>query len=507
MASLYDYGLPQLNQNMMSLYSTMQQEKRLKAEENQQNIINQKNMFELNRAMEQEARLSKPVNASGWLLAQGTHPEDAKVIEGMWESSGLGKRGALGNIIMEARNMPQAIQFIQDNPKNKLAIAQSSFDRLKNEYATIVEEEQNILAKGSDGLQENKKYQEILRKKAVIEKQANIRAEQIRALQKPDTSLTEAEILSLPEGDQRRASYIKGKEQINVQKPYAASIQDEAYRLVKEQFVKDGVQREPYASEVSEMVTALTNTRKTAEYQAMKTVKDEGGFASWKPEAKHQTFMFNAITGEPPVNVKGLAGTDRQAYGKEFAQWVVDQGLTAQDIAVMRADFKSGSMTLNNMKKQEAPMKAFVDNINQQVDYASKLFKDLQRTDARLINVPLRELRTRVKGSGLEQTYELFMQEISAESYKLASGSSASIAQIPEGARKDWVRIHDVNLPLKEILQVLEGTKKMANLRLSSWQDAKRGVRDELKAIGTLEENNTPNKPTGTSKFKILKVE
>jgi hypothetical protein len=275
-------------------------------------------------------------------------------------------------------------------------------------------------------------------------------------------------------------------------KPYAASIQDEAYRLVKEQFKKDGVEREPKASEVSSMVTALTNERKTAEYKAMKDVKDEGGFASWKPEAKHNTFMFNAITGEPPVNVKGLAGTDRQAYGKEFAQWQVNQGLTAQDIAVMRADYKSGSMSLNNMKKQEAPMKAFVSNINTQVDYAAELFKGLQRTDARLLNVPLRELKTRVVGSGLERTYELFLQEISMEANKLAQGSSASIAQIPEGNRKEWLRIHDINLPLKEIMPVLEGTKKMANMRLSTWQDAKRGVRDELKAIGTPEQEEPP---------------
>jgi hypothetical protein len=165
--------------------------------------------------------------------------------------------------------------------------------------------------------------------------------------------------------------------------------------------------------------------------------------------------------------------------------------MTAQDMAVMKSDYKSGSMSLNNMRKQEAPMSAFVKNINTQVDYASELFKNLQRTDARLLNIPLRELRTKVKGSGLERTYELFMQEISAEAIKLASGSSASIAQIPEGNRKEWLRIHDVNLPLSEIMPVFEGTKKMANMRLSTWQDAKNIVRNELKAIGT-QEDQTP---------------
>jgi hypothetical protein len=211
--------------------------------------------------------------------------------------------------------------------------------------------------------------------------------------------------------------------------------------------------------------------------------KQNASFNTWTPEAKSQEFMEFMITGQPPVNVRGLAGADRQAFGKEFAQWKVDKGFKPQDIALMKADYKAGDISLKNMAKQEAPMEAFVQNINTQVNYAKTLFDKLQRTDIRALNVPMRELRTKLKGSGLEQTYELFMQEISMEANKLAQGSASSIQQLPEQSRKEWLRIHDVNLPLKEILPVLEGTKNMANMRLSTWKEAKEVVRSNIQNL------------------------
>lgn len=211
--------------------------------------------------------------------------------------------------------------------------------------------------------------------------------------------------------------------------------------------------------------------------------KQNASFNTWTPEAKSQEFMEFMITGQPPVNVRGLAGADRQAFGKEFAQWKVDKGFKPQDIALMKADYKAGDISLKNMAKQEAPMEAFVKNINSQVNYAKTLFDKLQRTDIRALNVPMRELRTKLKGSGLEQTYELFMQEISMEANKLAQGSASSIQQLPEQSRKEWLRIHDVNLPLKEILPVLEGTKNMANMRLSTWKEAKEVVRSNIQNL------------------------
>jgi len=183
MANIYDWNLNQSTNTMTDLGNAFALDKQRKAAENTLNILNQANLFKLNKEVEQEQRLDKDVNASGWLTSQGVHPEDIKMIEGMWESAGLGQRGALGGLSIKMRNMPDAVKFIQENPKNKLAIAQASFDRIKNEYGALIEEEQNILAKGSDQLQGNKKYQEILQKKSYLERQANNRAEQIEQTQ------------------------------------------------------------------------------------------------------------------------------------------------------------------------------------------------------------------------------------------------------------------------------------------------------------------------------------
>jgi hypothetical protein len=267
-------------------------------------------------------------------------------------------------------------------------------------------------------------------------------------------------------------------------------------RLI-EKDLTDKLGRSPTAGEIRKEEEASKSRVAAAGVKAREDAKSEGGFKDWTPEAKSQAFKYHNISGKPPVSAQGFAGTNRKDYDREYQQWKVDSGLTANDIALMQADYKAGDSSLRNMTKQEYPMKAFVDNINTQVDYAKELFSGLKRFDTRLINLPLRELKTRVVGSGLERKYELFLQEISMEANKLAQGSSASIAQIPEGNRKEWLRIHDINLPLSEILPVLEGTKTMANMRLSTWQESKQVNRNEIMKIGGGDQGGKDKDPLG----------
>lgn len=312
-----------------------------------------------------------------------------------------------------------------------------------------------------------------------------------------DNSVTESEIAMMPDTDPRKIAALNFYKQKNTDssKPFPSSIQDEAYRLVKQEFAKDGVNREPYASEVSEMVTALTNNRKTAEYQAMKDVKGSEGFNTWSPQAKNEAFMFHAITGKPPVSAQGMGSNDRQAYGKGYQQWIVDKGLKASDVALMQADYKAGDMSLRNMTKQEAPMNAFVMNIGKQIDKVKELYNNKDRIGLRLLDVPLRDLKVKASGSGDEAVKASYLLEISNEIGKLSSGASASIAQLSDSAKEDWKKVHDVNLSLKDILKVVNATKEQADMRISTWREARKAVRDELRAIGTPEQE-TPKKET-----------
>jgi hypothetical protein len=137
-----------------------------------------------------------------------------------------------------------------------------------------------------------------------------------------------------------------------------------------------------------------------------------------------------------------------------------------------RAVVKSLSSSLMQQQKNRGMMGSFVKNINKQVDRLTEIGNDMvSRVGTRALDLPIRELHTRFIGSGNERVFEAYMKEISAEIAKLAQGSAASVAQLPEENRKDWERIHDVNLSMRDLTTILRGTKEMANIRLDSVQD------------------------------------
>jgi hypothetical protein len=208
--------------------------------------------------------------------------------------------------------------------------------------------------------------------------------------------------------------------------------------------------------------------------------KQKEGFSSWTPEAKKQEFKEHMITGQPPVNVRGLAGNDRQIYAKEYAQWKVDNQFSPQDVALIKSDYKAGDMSLKNMTKQEAPMSAFVLNINRQISKIEELYKANDRIGLRLIDRPIRELRVMAKGSGDEAVKASYLLEISNEIGKLSSGASASVQQLSDSAKEDWKKVHDPNLSMKEIMKVVNATRDQANMRISTWKEAKQEVRKNI---------------------------
>jgi hypothetical protein len=276
--------------------------------------------------------------------------------------------------------------------------------------------------------------------------------------------------------------------------------------LIRES-IRDKTGKNPTASEILSE-TSKFNAESMGAREKAKT-EAKGTFKDWTPEAKEQEFTLHMISGKPPVSAAGLGGGDRQQYGKEYAQWKTDKGIRPQDVGLMQADFRSGDMSLRNMAKQEAPMEAFVGNINRQIDKVKQLYDNNDRTGLRLIDMPVRELKMRAVGSGDEAVKASYLLEISNEIGKLSSGSSASVQQLSDSAKEDWKRVHDPNLSLGEIMKVVNATRDQANMRLETWKSAKQTVRSQIKSIGELEggikpanESYAPERP----KFIIKKV-
>uniref|UniRef100_A0A6M3J097 Uncharacterized protein n=1 Tax=viral metagenome TaxID=1070528 RepID=A0A6M3J097_9ZZZZ len=165
--------------------------------------------------------------------------------------------------------------------------------------------------------------------------------------------------------------------------------------------------------------------------------------------------------------------------------------------------------TLVQQTKQRGMMGSFVKNLNNQVARVDTVMKDvISRFGARFIDLPIRELKTRAKGSGHEQVVEAYMLEISNEIGKLSTGSVGSVRELSTEAQERWAKIHDPNLSLKQLKIILEETKLMGNMRLTSTDDE---IAETLSILDNINEptripQNTPQ-PQPKSRFKILGIE
>jgi len=150
-------------------------------------------------------------------------------------------------------------------------------------------------------------------------------------------------------------------------------------------------------------------------------------------------------------------------------------------------------------------MGSFVKNLTKQLDRTDEMMKDvISRIGVRAIDLPMREIKTRVKGSGHEKALEAYLIEISNEIGKLSTGSAASIRELSTDAQERWAKIHDPNLSFKQLKIILDETRKMADMRLESTDNEiteTMGLLDNIR-----EERKEPEqKPSG--RFRILKVE
>lgn len=225
------------------------------------------------------------------------------------------------------------------------------------------------------------------------------------------------------------------------------------------------------------------------------------------------------LTGRVPSVGRGKEATKtRIAILKSAAQQALNSQIpgsdpksdktpseAALDAVTAQADTKSIQGSLNFLEKQLGAMGSFVTNLESQIDKVSSLSDDLKTYDTRLLNVPLRTLRGKITGSPLQAKYDMYLTEIESEIGKLATGSSASIAELSTTAQEKWDRIHDKNLSVADMLSLLEETKNAARLRRESVINQLKKTRDRMKTRDYNEENN--DKSDRSPKFKILKVE
>ena len=148
---------------------------------------------------------------------------------------------------------------------------------------------------------------------------------------------------------------------------------------------------------------------------------------------------------------------------------------------VTQADVASLRKSIDQQQKQYGSMGSFVKNLNAQIERVGAIIPKLKSADARILNVPWRKLRQKIVGNPELAKYEMYLTEIESEIGKLATGSTASVAELSQGAQEKWAAIHDKNLSLPDMWKVLQETGHAGDLRLKSVGDNLRETQERLR--------------------------
>lgn len=192
--------------------------------------------------------------------------------------------------------------------------------------------------------------------------------------------------------------------------------------------------------------------------------------------------MYN-LRGTLPALGMGKSAL-RTAILQRAADRAAGRGADANKVVSEQGEVKGLTQSLGFQEKQLGMMRSFVDNLKYQVDRVEEIGKDIASFDTRLLNVPLRLVRGRIAGSANQAKYDMYITEIESEIGKLATGSTASIAELSQGAQERWAKIHDKNLSIADMLSLLKETANAGDMRFKSVQNAAEETRRRLSQVG-----------------------
>jgi len=263
------------------------------------------------------------------------------------------------------------------------------------------------------------------------------------------------------------------------------------YKIAKEKLEKQGItDREPTGEEIAAGVGSAAALKQPAsKFSEM----DEAEKALYYEE-------FSLTRKAPPFAYRDINA--RNDFIAGYAKYVLDKGATATDVEFLRSQKSSLAASYTQQTKNQGMMGSYIKNINKQVDRVKEIMDEIAQmettTGVRILNVPFRSWAQKFKGSPLYTKLNMYSTEISNEVTRLSSGNAQSIAQLPEGAREHWEKIHDQNLPLPDLKQIYDESAHAANLRYESVQEQLDATQ---KVMRTLKLGGADSKTTGkTSK-------
>jgi hypothetical protein len=232
-------------------------------------------------------------------------------------------------------------------------------------------------------------------------------------------------------------------------------------------------------------------------------------YSQWTPEEKVWWFENLKATGQKPdLGAGGASSKARQQFTRDYAEWNRKQGVTGEQAIIAGEAFKTDTKALNasivQQQKQLGSMGSFVKNMDSQIAKVGELSKKISTFDTRLLNMPLRAVRGRIVGSPQQAKYDMYLAEIESEIGKLATGAAGSVSELSVGAQEKWAKIHDKNLSINDMLQLLQETSAAGKLRMKSVNDQLQETRDAMKNRGKVKDQSHVSTLTDAELLKQL---
>jgi hypothetical protein len=191
----------------------------------------------------------------------------------------------------------------------------------------------------------------------------------------------------------------------------------------------------------------------------------------------------------------GFGQPFREAVAAELNARIKGGQITRSEVASNPQFRKALGSSFTFQQKSYNQLDAYVKNLDKQIDRFGKISEDLGRFDTKLLNIPLVALKTQVAGSAIEAKALAYITEISTETAKIAGGAQASIREPSVELQERWNKIHDRTLSIKDLLDVMQETKELGNIRLGSVKEELESTSELMKKLGT-EASPTPSPPT-----------
>ena len=176
-------------------------------------------------------------------------------------------------------------------------------------------------------------------------------------------------------------------------------------------------------------------------------------------------YTFDNAGNKKPYTGVVIPSKDAVAVGETYQG---DPRSPGQKIA----DVKAGSASQAFITKQLDASQSFISTIDNNIDQLKRHIEDMGKRHNldrnRVMNMGIRKFNQMLVGDSDINIYDMLTSAISTENAKLQAGGAGSVAAVAEGARTSMKKIHDDNMPVSEMLKLMDATRSEGDNRIKA---------------------------------------